>query len=214
MNISRSSKSLPVESFVEIPGGILTSSGIFYHIDTKGIEQLIPGLLDKVHLNDLLKEADSKSQSPLFLAFYSFLVGLLFSVWMAFAALLIGYILGIWFRSLLTGPLKGYVHRIISQESISILFTSLILIYWGYHEQLLPLGIGLGMFIAFRILLILDKGSKKNTIPNKNDRILHFVLHWYALREGLSSSRIDEMQEKILHYYNSSAPKKKLNHRS
>jgi hypothetical protein len=207
-------KSSTIEPYLEVPGGILTSSGIFYNIDSKGIDQLIPGLLEKVKLADLLKEADAKAVSPYFLAYHSFLLGLLFSVWIAFGALLIAYILGLWFRSIFSGPIKGYFHRIVTQESIFILLSGGVLIFFGYHEHLLQLGLGLGMFVAFRLLLILSRGNKKNTIPNKNDRILHFVLHWYALHEGLSSSHIDEMQEKILHYYNRSAHKKKHTHRS
>jgi hypothetical protein len=214
MNVNRVSLSGKDESFVEMPGGILTISGVFYNIDSKGIEQLIPGLLAKVNLSDLLKEADAKAQSPYFLAYFGFLFGLFFSWWMALGALVIFYLLGRLSVSVLTGPIKGRFHRIITHESGSILITGLVLVYFGYYEQLLPMALGLGMFITLRLFLLLNKGGKKNTIPNKNDRILHFVLQRYALHEGLGSSLIDEMQEKILHYYNSPAQKKNGKKRS
>jgi hypothetical protein len=208
MKTDRSSLAGRNDTYVEVPGGILTASGIFYHIDSKGIEKLIPGLLSKVDLGDLLKEADAKATSPYFLAYIGFLVGLFFSIWIALGALVICFLLGRLAVSVMTGPSKGRFHIILSNESAIMLITGLILIYFGYYEHLLELGFGLGIFILLRVVLILDKGRKKNSIPNKNDRILHFVLQRYAMIEGLKSPLIDEMQEQILHYYHSSAQRK------
>jgi hypothetical protein len=194
--------------FVEVPGGLLTASSIFYHIDSNGIDQLIPGLLEKVKLRDLLQEADAQSNAFLFWGYYALLVGLFWNVAIAVALLAIFGIASYILRPTLTANLVGKVQVVLVNEPISYVVTAIVLIWFGFNEFLLPMWTGLSGFLALRLVVVLMKGGKNHSFPSKNDRILHFVLQKHALQHGLSTPAVDEIQNNLLSYFNSTKRRK------
>lgn len=194
--------------FVEVPGGLLTTSSIFYHIDSNGIDQLVPGLLEKVKLRDLLQEADALSNAFLFWGYYALLVGLFWNVAIAVALLAIFGIASYILRPTLTANLVGKVQVVLVNEPISYVVTAIVLIWFGFNEFLLPMWTGLGGFLALRLVVVLMKGGKNHSFPSKNDRILHFVLQKHALQHGLSTPVVDEIQNNLLSYFNSTKRRK------
>jgi hypothetical protein len=194
--------------FVEVPGGLLTAAGIFYHIDSNGINQLVPGLLDKVRLRDLLQEADAQSNAFLFWGYYSLLAGLFFNIGIAAGALAIFGIVSYWLRPTLTGNPIGKIQVALVNEPLSYVVTAMVLIWFGFNELLLPMWTGLGAFLALRVVVVLMKGGKNHSFPSKNDRILHFVLQKHAMQLGLSTPAIDEMQNNLISYLNTTKRRK------
>lgn len=194
--------------FVEVPGGLLTASSIFYHIDSKGIDHLVPGLLEKVKLRDLLQEADAQSNAFLFWGYYALLAGLFWNVAIAVALLAIFGIGSYILRPTLTGNPAGKFQVVLVNEPASYVVTAVILIWFGFNELLLPMWTGLGAFLALRLVVVLMKGGKNHSFPSKNDRILHFVLQKYALQHGLSTPAVDEIQNHLLSYLNSTKKRK------
>ncbi len=186
--------------FVEVPGGLLTASGIFYHIDSSGIHQLVPGLLDKVKLKDLLQEADAQSSAFLFWGFYALLVGLFFNIGIAFGMLALFGIVSYMLRPTLTGKPMGKIQVALVNEPVSYVVTTMVLIWFGFNELLLPMWTGLGAFLLLRVVVVLMKGGKNHSFPSKNDRILHFVLQKHAMQLGLSTPAIDEIQHNLISY--------------
>lgn len=194
--------------FVEVPGGLLTASGIFYHIDSSGVEQLVPGLLDKVKLRDLLQEADAQSSAFLFWGYYALLAGLFWNVFAALGLFVIVGVLAYVLRPSLAGTSAGKFQIVVVNEPLSYVVTAAVLIWFGYNEMLPPMWTGLGAFLSLRIVLALLKGGKNHSFPSKNDRILHFVLQKHALRLGLSTPAIDEIQNNLISYLNSTKRRK------
>jgi hypothetical protein len=194
--------------YVEVPGGLLTAAGVFYHIDSSGIDQLVPGLLDKVKLKELLQEADAQSNAFLFWGYYALLAGLFWNIGIAaFLLVLLGALTHV-MRPSLTGNPVGKIQVAIVNEPASYLVTAVVLIWFGYNEMLLPMWTGLGAFLALRLVIVLMKGGKNESFPSKNDRILHFVLQKHALQQGLSTPAVDEIQNNLLSYLNSTKRRK------
>ena len=194
--------------FVEVPGGLLTASGIFYHIDSSGINQLVPGLLDKVKLKDLLQEADAQSNAFLFWGFYALLVGLFFNIGIAVGMLAIFGTASYLLRPTLTGKPMGKIQVVLVNEPVSYVVTAMVLFWFGFNELLLPMWTGLGAFLVLRLVVVLIKGGKNHSFPSKNDRILHFVLQKHAMQLGLSTPAIDEIQNNLISYLNTTKRRK------
>ncbi len=186
--------------YVEVPGGLLTASGIFYHIDSNGIDHLVPGLLEKVKLKELLQEADAQSTAYLFWGYYALLAGLFFNVGIALGLLALFGIASYILRPTLTGNPIGKLQIAIVNEPASYVVTATVLIWFGFNEMLLPMWTGLGAFLALRVVLVLMKGGKNHSFPSKNDRILHFVLQKHSMQLGLSTPAIDEIQNNLISY--------------
>jgi hypothetical protein len=194
--------------FVEVPGGLLTASGIFYHIDSKGIDHLVPGLLEKVNLRELLQEADAQSNAFLFWGYYALLIGLFWNAVLGMAMFAIFGVVSYIMRPTLTANSLGKFQVALVNEPTSYVVTAVVLIWFGFNELLLPMWTGLGAFLALRLVLILAKGGKNHSFPSKNDRILHFVLQKHALQHGLSTPAVDEIQNNLLSYLNSTKRRK------
>jgi hypothetical protein len=194
--------------YVEVPGGLLTAAGNFYHIDSSGIDHLVPGLLEKVKLKELLQEADAQTNAFLFWGYYALLAGLFWNIGIAvFLLVLFGALTHV-MRPSLTGNPVGKIQVAIVNEPVSYLVTAVVLIWFGYSEMLLPMWTGLGAFLALRLVIVLIKGGKNESFPSKNDRILHFVLQKHALQQGLSTPAVDEIQNNLLSYLNSTKRRK------
>ncbi len=194
--------------YVEVPGGLLTAAGIFYNIDSEGIRHLAPGLLEKRDLKDLLKEADSQRLAFMFWGYYALLLGLFWNAYTGVALLvgmgLIMYIL----RPTMTGNPLGKIQVAIVNEPLSFAVSAVVLIWFGYNELLLPMWTGLGAFLGLRVAVLLSKGGKNHSYPSKNDRILHFVLQRHAIQLGLSTPAIDEIENNLISYLNSTERRK------
>lgn len=194
--------------YVEVPGGLLTATGNFYHIDSAGVEHLVPGLLDKLKLRDLLQEADAQSTAFMFWGFYALLAGLFWNAYAAVGICLVVGLVTLMLRPSFAGNAVGKFQIVIVNEPLSFVITAGVLFWFGYNELLLPMWTGLGAFLCLRIVLVLLKGGKNHSFPSKNDRILHFVLHRHALRLGLSTPAIDEIQNNLISYLNTTKRRK------
>jgi hypothetical protein len=160
--------------FVEVPGGLLTASGIFYHIDSSGINQL----------------------------------GLFFNIGIAVGMLAIFGTASYLLRPTLTGKPMGKIQVVLVNEPVSYVVTAMVLFWFGFNELLLPMWTGLGAFLVLRLVVVLIKGGKNHSFPSKNDRILHFVLQKHAMQLGLSTPAIDEIQNNLISYLNTTKRRK------
>lgn len=194
--------------YAEVPGGLLTASGVFYNIDSSGVDHLVPGLLDKVKLRDLLQEADAQASAFMFWGFYALLAGLFWNVYAAAGLSLVVVLLMYLLRPSLAGTAVGKFQIVVVNEPLSYVITAAVLIWFGYNELLPPMWTGLGAFLALRVVLVLLKGGKNHSFPSKNDRIFHFVLQKHALRLGLSTPAIDEIQNNLISYLNTTKRRK------
>jgi ABC-type Fe3+-siderophore transport system permease subunit len=111
-------------------------------------------------------------------------------------------------RPTMTGNPLGKLQVAIVNEPTSFVVSAAVLIWFGYNEILPPMWVGLGAFLGLRIALQLLKGGKNHSFPSKNDRILYFVLQKHAMQNGLSTPAIDEIQNNLISYLNSTQRRK------
>lgn len=188
--------------FVEVPGGLMTVNGSFYHTDSQGIEQLIPGLLEKYSLTDLLKEADGWIWAHFYLGYYALLFGVVQSAWLGPVLMIVVGIAIYLLRPALTGTSIGRVIVFLANDPVCYFVTVVALVWLGFYMLLTQMWIGLAGFLILRMWLVVAKGGLKNDFPSRNDRILYFVLQKKALETGLQSLEIEEIQNNLIYYHN------------
>src|SRR5690606_11715400 len=104
--------------YVEVPGGLMTVNGSFYHTDSQGIEQLIPGLLEKYSLTDLLKEADAWIWAHFYLAYYALLIGVVQAAWLGPVLMIVVGISIYLLRPAFTGTSIGRVITLLATDPV------------------------------------------------------------------------------------------------
>ena len=222
---SRKAKSFKWQ-MMELPDGITTSHGNWYHITSKQIEQYIPGLLKRFSLERIIKEADAwvKSADSLSLFFYFGLAYASISPFPAFvisiAFFMIWYFNTGAFVNLASNPLikilinDGFVYMVSAVLLIGITFNETMAAAFGIHVDFEAVWYGLVLFFLFKVgllrLLILFIQSKTK-IPKveHQDRILNMLLIRYGMKEGILTGNIEAMQDRLIEIANYHKTRKK-----
>lgn len=189
-------------TFVEVPGGILSAQGNFFRVRSEDIETLAPGLLERESLKSMIQLADTLLSAPWYAGYFGLLLGLLVSPWLGLMAAITFWLGMSVLRPAFSGPGLGRFAVRIFTDPVAFVASALVLGWLGYSGQLLPMGIGLAAFVAFRVVLVLGKVGKAAESPSKADRILSFVLQKHALAHGLPTIQLEEIQNKIIYYAN------------
>jgi len=186
--------------FPEIPGTLYTVQGNTYHIDRKGVEQVAPGLLEKMSLSQILYDADALIQAPAYLTYYTLLIGLWISVEWGLIGSALVYMLAYWLWPWFSlGALPAFF-REISRESVVFVASALLLSLHGMYGTEAAMWIGLVGFVVLRVWLMFSRNRRMNINPSQNDRILYTIIDRNALRFGIPSLRTAAI-EQHLHYY-------------
>ncbi len=209
---------------MELPDGITTSNGNWYHITSEQVEKYTPGLLKRYPIEKIIKEADAwvKSADGLSLFLYFILVYLSVTPWLAtlisISFFLIWYFNTSAFLNITSSPLV----KLLTMDGFVYTVTGILLIGIAFSESLIPYGIsvgfnalwfGLGLFFLFKVgllrLLVKFIQSKSNK-PNveMQDRILNMLLIRYGMKSGILTGRINEMQDRLLEVANYHKTKK------
>tara|TARA_R110000868_G_scaffold37111_15_gene131694 strand:- start:18168 stop:18842 length:675 start_codon:yes stop_codon:yes gene_type:complete len=199
---------------MELPDGITTSNGNWYHITSKQIEKYTPGLLKKYPIEKIIKEADAwvKSADGISLFLYFILVYLsinpLLAAFISLAFFLIWYFNTSAFLNIAFNPIvklltaDGFVYSVISLLLIGIAFTDS-LTSFGIMVDFSALWYGLGLFFLFKVglLRLLIKFAQSRTAKQKvemQDRILNMLLIRYGMKAGILTGKVNEMQDRLL----------------
>lgn len=210
---------------MELPDGITTSNGNWYHINSEQIEEYAPGLLKEYPIERIIKEADAwvKSADGLSLFFYFFLVYLSVSAWLA-TILAIGFFL-IWFfnTSAFLNLASTPIIKLLITDGFVYITSTVLLIGIAFSQNLEPFGIsvdfnalwyGIILFFLFKvgllrllIKLFQSKSAKPSvTLP---DRVLNMLLIRYGMKSGKMTGKINEMQDRLLEVANYHKTRKK-----
>ena len=203
---------------MELPDGITTSNGNWYHITSEQIEKYTPGLLKRYPIEKIIKEADAwvKSADGLSLFLYFILVYLSVAPWLAAFISIVFFL--IWyfntsaFLNIASSPLvklvtmDGFVYTVtgVLLESLTI---------YGISVGFNALWFGLGLFFLFKVGLLrllvkfVQSKSSKPTVEMQ-DRILNMLLIRYGMKSGILTGRINEMQDRLLEVANYHKTKK------
>ncbi|MEQ9310080.1 MAG: hypothetical protein RLN90_11565 [Balneolaceae bacterium] len=210
---------------MELPDGITTSNGNWYHITSNKIEKYTPSLLKKYSIERIIKEADAwvKSADAISLVLFFLLVYLSVAPWLATVVSLLFFF--IWyfntsaFLNLASSPIiklittDGFIYSVSAVLLIGIAFTES-LASWGLSVEFSALWYGLVLFFLYkvgllRLLIRFVQSKSSKPIVELPDRILNMLLIRYGMREGILTGKINEMQDRLIEIANYHKTKKK-----
>lgn len=210
---------------MEMPDGITTSQGNWYHITAQQIEKYVPGLLKKRPLEWVIKEADAwgKSADGLSLFLFFILAYLSVAPWLA-SLISIGFFL-FWFMntSAFVMLAASPIVRLVTNDGFVYLLSATLLIGMTFTELLSGLGLavnfnamwyGLALFFLFKVGLlrllvkfIQSKSSKKGV--EMPDRILNMLLIRYGMKTGTLTRSVKQMESDLIDLANYHKTRKK-----
>lgn len=192
-------------SYVELPDGIFTADGIWYHTTEKDVAEFAPDLLHRSGLDVLLAQAGEWSRLPTAIAILGLAALLvLISPWQAaLGSLSIYMFLAVVSPSVVIYNLSGLTRKLIHpvlQGLIYVLFLS----YLASLGQMGAVGTGLLGFILFRWQLVgrlLSRPIRFLARPLSPlympDTILRNVLIRGSLKYGYSVGELQRMEERM-----------------
>lgn len=210
---------------LELPDGITTSNGNWYHITREGIEKYVPGLLDKRPLEYIIQEADAwvKSSDGLALMLYFLLVYVSVSPFLATIISLVFYFLWYFNTGVFVNVTATPIAKILNKDGVIYTISALCLIGITMQEFISGLGItvefsalwyGLLLFFLYKVGLlnlaiqfVKSKYFGKAKVP-KQDRILNMLLIRYGMKHGILTGKVADMENELIRVMNYHKEKK------
>lgn len=200
---------------MELPDGITTSNGSWYHINSIKIEEYVPGLLKERSLKKIIKEADAwvKSADGLALLLYFILVYVsvapLLSATIAITFFVIWYLNTSVFVFIVASPIMklvtndGFIYMMSAVLLIGIAMQDSIFIFDSLDISLHAVWYGIILFFLFKVgLMRLFMRFISNRKPTQKiemeDRILNMLLIRYGMKYGILTGKVDEMQNRLI----------------
>ena len=201
---------------VELPDGITTSNGNWYHTTSKDIQEYVPGLLKKHSIEKIVKNADYWVSSANGLALILYLVLALLgnnAMISAFISVLF-FLLWHFNTSAFVTPMLNPIVRLFDFDGFLYITSAVVLIYLSMQGKQTAMWIGLLLFFLFKVgllkLLINFINSKRQqTGTEHQDRILNMLLVRYGIKEGIYSGNVQGMQDSLFKTINYHKTKKK-----
>lgn len=201
---------------VELPDGITTSNGNWYHTTSEAIQQYIPGLLKKHEIGKIIKNADYwvGSSNGLSLILYLVLVLLGADAFLSAGIALFFFLFWYYNTSAFVTPVLNVVARLFHFDGFLYVATAASLIYLSMQGGLTATWVGLGLFFLFKVgllkMLLTWLSSKRSAQKAaRQDRILNMLLLRYGIKEGLYSGNIQSMQDTLFETVNYHKTRKK-----
>jgi len=203
-------------NMVELPDGITTSNGNWYHTTSKDIQEYVPGLLKKHSIEKIVKNADYWVSSANGLALILYLVLALLgnnAMISAFISVLF-FLLWHFNTSAFVTPMLNPIVRLFDFDGFLYITSAVVLIYLSMQGEQTAMWIGLLLFFLFKVgllkLLINFINSKRQqTGTEHQDRILNMLLVRYGIKEGIYSGNVQGMQDSLFKTINYHKTKKK-----
>lgn len=207
MTDSRLIKSRTVsDGFVELPHGIFTVDGTWYHTSLKDLEDFAPEILKKVGAPALFEKASDWARLPGTLVVWILPVLLWAMPW--WGAALASFALFFMMASILPGlvlygliPLVRLLNHPFSQGFYYVAFLSYFAAQGGYAA----VWTGLAIFVMMRWQVLnrfLDRRSALQSdgasVVDTSDRILRNVILSASLKFGASHPEVDRMEKRMI----------------
>ncbi|MFY0683720.1 MAG: hypothetical protein JXR20_04145 [Balneola sp.] len=203
-------------NMVELPDGITTSNGNWYHTTSDNIQEYIPGLLKKHEIEKIIKNADYWVSSPNGMSLILYLILVLSGVGAFISAGISVIFFLFWYfnTSAFVTPMLNSVARLFDFDGFLYVATAASLIYIAMQGGQTAMWIGLVLFFLFKVglLKMLMKwiSSRKDAkVAERQDRILNMLLVRYGIKEGLYSGDIQNMQDSLFKTINYHKNRKK-----
>ena len=210
---------------LELPDGITTSDGNWYHITTKQIEKYIPGLLKHRPIEWIIKEADAwvKSADGLSLMLYFVLAFAGVVPWLASGICIGFYFLWYFNTSAFVNLAASGIMKILNKDGVVYTVSAMLFIGIAYNSAIQSLGVSVGMdaltpgiilFFLFKVGLLrlsikfIQSRTELKGIEMQ-DRILNMLLIRYGMKEGTLTNDIKKMQDDLIEMANYHKSRKK-----
>ena len=211
---------------LELPDGITTSEGNWYHITRDGIEKYVPGLLKEFPLERIIREADAwvKSSDGLALMLYFFLVYAMVNPLIATGISLLFYVAWYFNTSVFVNVTATPIAKTLNNDGFVYTLSAIFLIGMTFNDFISGLGItidfsavwyGLGLFFLYKVGLlgmlvkfVINKTSGKKGV-SRQDRILNMILIRYGMKVGSLTGKVQEMEKELIRVANYHKTKKK-----
>lgn len=186
--------------FMETRLGIVTRSGEWFHTTSGHIRQFVPGLLKKVPLDVLIKDARAWVRSADSLSL-TLLLGMLFYInpWLAALATVAFHWLWYNYKSAIANRWFGTLFSLMNTDGYQLVIALVVLSLFGMWGNYLALGMGIAFFFVFRLGL-LNKLWNKLTVKRSltlNDRMLKMLIVKYAMYEDVAPKTVQDMEEQF-----------------
>lgn len=203
---------------VELPDGITTTNGNWYHTTSKYIQAYIPGLLKKQSLEKIIKNADYWVSSANGFALILYLILALMGI-NAFISGIISIVFFLFWHvntSAFVTPLLNQIVRFFNFDGFLYVVSAGVLIYLAMQGKQAAMWVGLLLFFLFKVGLLAIflkwiSSKKKGVKAERQDRILNMLLVRYGIKEGMYSGNIQNMQDSLFKTINYNKTKKKNN---
>ena len=193
-------------AYVELPGGLFTAEGLWFHTTTHDISEFAPALVDRLGLNGLLHRATDWIKLPVSMSLWS-LVGFLLiwpPIWALVASVLVYLFLAVASPSVVLFNLISTI-RWMNHPIVQGLLYVLVLSILAAQGQMGGVGMGLLGFILYRWQLvskmlapIVGWLSKPLSSLGVSDTVLRNVLIRGSLKYGLPMGEVDRMQKRMI----------------
>jgi hypothetical protein len=186
--------------FIETKLGIVTRSGEWFHTNSENIQQYAPGLLEKVPLDLLIKDARAWVRSADSLAL-TLVLGLLLYVnpWLATVGTIAFHWVWYNYKSAIANRWFGSLFAVMNTDAFQVLMALVVLSLFGMWGNYLALAIGIVFFFVFRLGL-LNKLWDRLTSNKKlslNDRMLKMLIVKYAQHENVAPAGVEQMEREL-----------------
>lgn len=211
---------------LELPGGITTSNGNWYHITKQGIENYVPGLLKHRPLERIIQEADAWVKSSDGFSLMLFFIIAFFGVtpWLSALISLGFYFFWYYNTGVFVNVTSTPLAKLLNKDGVVYAVSAFILIGISFGEITSGAGIsmdfnviwfGLILFFLYKVgllrLLIEFIQKKYFGLPevSKEDRILNMLLIRYGMKYGILTGEVNEMEKELVRIVNYHKQKKK-----
>lgn len=200
--------------FLELPDGITTSNGNWYHISREGIEKYVPGLLKKYSLDSIIRLADSWLKSPdaVSLILYFILVIAGVNAVVSASVVILYYIL--WFLNLsafIILPLNPVV-KFLQNDGVIYGISAAALIYLSTFD-ITAMWIGILLLFLLKVgllgMLLKYVVNRKKENITLEDRVLNMLLIKLGMKENILTENIQNMEQELTRIVNYHKSKKK-----
>lgn len=187
--------------YIETGMGIVTRTGNWFHTTSEQIHAFAPGLLEKVSLEKLIKEAEAWVRSASSLSLILLYVLLFFvnpllaaGTALAFHWLWYHYKSGFIIRG------SGAFLRFLNSDGFLFVVAFFSLTVLGMQGHYFAAVIGILFFFLMKPGLVRkgwDKLGKSKSGLTLNDRVLKMIIIKYAMYEDMAPSSIEQMEERF-----------------
>ncbi|SMO97053.1 hypothetical protein [Gracilimonas mengyeensis] len=211
---------------LELSDGITTSNGNWYRITAEGIEEYIPGLLDKYPLEQIIEEADAwvKSADGLSLMLFFILVLVSLNPLLATLISLAFYLFWFFNTSAFVNIPSNPIVKFLSKDGVVYTISAIVLIGISLNDIMeslqLPVSFeaiwyGLVLIFLYKVGLLrlliqfIQKKTSGDSGPSREDRVLNMLLIRYGMKEGKLTGEVEDMEDELIRIKNYHKSKKK-----